>query len=497
MYKEEKVLSEYLEKARVYEIDAEQMIKAEDRPFFHLSPRSGWMNDPNGFSMYKGKIHQFYQYYPYKTQWGPMHWGHAVSEDFVKWDYLPAAMAPDETYDNFGCFSGSAIEMQDGRQMLVYTAVREEEKDGEEIIRQTQCLAFGDGVDYEKYPSNPVIDAKGLPEGWSPVDFRDPKIFRFEDDDHYSLVVGGRSDDGSGSILLYESMDGIKWDFVTVLDRCRKEYGSMWECPDFFELDGKYLILTSPQSMQARTLEFHNGNGNIVVIGNYDRKLHKYTREGVYAIDFGLDFYAMQTLKAADGRRIMTAWMQSWESSHAVPEGQRWFGQMILPRELRLKDGRLYQMPVREIESYRKDHVAYKDVYLNKSVVLPGVNGKVCDMELEICPNGPEYTEFRIEFHADSQFHTDFIYHPKDGVAIFDRTYSGFANDINNKREFAVRYQGGKIKLRILLDRFSAEIFVNDGENAFSAVVNAPKEADGIRFSASGNVKMNLDFWKI
>jgi beta-fructofuranosidase len=244
MYKEENVLSDYLEKARVYEMDAEQMIKAEDRPFFHLSPRSGWMNDPNGFSMYKGKIHQFYQYYPYKTQWGPMHWGHAVSEDFVKWDYLPAAMAPDETYDNFGCFSGSAIEMQDGRQMLVYTAVREEEKDGEEIIRQTQCLAFGDGVDYEKYSSNPVIDAKSLPEGWSPVDFRDPKIFRFEDDDHYSLVVGGRSDDGSGSILLYESMDGIKWDFVTVLDRCRKEYGSMWECPDFFELDGKYLILT-------------------------------------------------------------------------------------------------------------------------------------------------------------------------------------------------------------------------------------------------------------
>lgn len=491
------MISDLLKKARVYEADKEKTIDDSERPVFHLTPRVGWMNDPNGFSLYEGKIHQFYQYYPYKTEWGPMHWGHAVSDDYVKWDYLPAAIAPDESYDNFGCFSGSAVETRDGKQMLVYTGVKTEEKDGEEIIRQTQCLAFGDGYDYEKFAENPAIDASFLPEGWSPVDFRDPKVWFDEKDDCYYMVVGDRTDDGSGATLLFQSESGTEWKFVTVLDRCRNEYGKMWECPDFFELDGKHVIFTSPQFMQARTLEFHNGNGNIMVMGSYDRETHTFTREVIYAIDHGLDFYAMQTLKASDGRRIMTAWMQSWESSKAVPEGQKWFGQMILPRELNIRDGRLYQKPVKEIESYREGHLSYREVDLNGSTTLPGVNGKVCDMEIEITPNGREYGEFRIEFHADDRFHTDFIYKPSEGKAIFDRTYSGFPNDINPKREFMVRYNEGKLKLRVLLDRFSAEIFINDGETTCTSTIYAPVDAQEIRFSSSGSVLMNLEYWKI
>lgn len=491
------MISELLKKAREHESEAERYIDKAERPVFHLSPRAGWMNDPNGFSIYKGTIHQFYQYYPYKTEWGPMHWGHAVSKDYVKWDYLPAAIAPDETYDNFGCFSGGAVETKEGKQLLVYTGVKSEVKEGKEIIRQTQCLAFGDGTDYEKFQQNPVIDHKSIPEGWSPVDFRDPKIWFDEEDDCYYIVAGNRTDDGSGAILLFESKDGKEWKFVTVLDRSRNEYGKMWECPDFFELDGKHFIFTSPQFMQARTLEFHNGNGNIMIVGDYDRKTHSFVRESVSAIDYGLDFYAMQTLKSDDGRRIMTAWMQSWESCKAVPEGQKWFGQMILPRELSFKNGRLYQRPVREIENYRKEHVSYRDVDLFQETTLPGVSGKVCDMELELVPNGQSFSEFKISLHADSDYHTDFIYRPEDGIAIFDRTYSGFPYDINNKRKFPVRYNAGKLKLRILLDRFSAEIFVNDGESTFSSTVYAPEDAGEIRFSSKGSTRMDLDFWAL
>ncbi len=491
------MISELLKKARTYEAEKEKSIDECERPVFHLSPRTGWMNDPNGFSIYKGKIHQFYQYYPYRTEWGPMHWGHAVTEDYVKWSYLPAAIAPDESYDNFGCFSGSAVETRDGKQMLVYTGVKTEEKAGEELIRQTQCLAIGDGCDYEKYGANPVIDEKSIPEGWSPVDFRDPKVWFDREDDCYYMVVGDRTDDGSGAILLFQSENGTSWHFVTVLDRCRNEYGKMWECPDFFELDGKHVIFTSPQFMQARTHEFHNGNGNIMVMGDYDRETHTFTRKTISAIDHGLDFYAMQTLKAPDGRRIMTAWMQSWESSKAVPEGKKWFGQMILPRELSIREGKLYQKPVKEIEDYRKGHISYRDVDLNCRTTLSGVNGKVCDMEIEITPNGQEYSEFKIEFHANNHFHTDFIYRPSEGKAVFDRTFSGFPNDINSKREFAVRYNGGKLKLRILLDRFSAEIFVNDGESTCTSTIYAPADAEQICFSSIGSVLMDLDFWNI
>ena len=139
--------------ARVYEQVAGGDIPRESRPVFHLTPLTGWMNDPNGFSYYHGQYHLFYQYNPYDTEWDAMHWGHAVSHDLLHWTYLPAALAPDAPYDSFGCFSGSAMELPNGKQLLMYTGVRQEGGDkGYEY--QTQCLAVGDGKDYTKYEKN-------------------------------------------------------------------------------------------------------------------------------------------------------------------------------------------------------------------------------------------------------------------------------------------------------------------------------------------------------
>ena len=125
------MVSPILQKARKYEETFEKNIKKEERPDFHLTPRIGWMNDPNGFSFYNGQYHLFYQYYPYGSHWGIMHWGHAVSSDLLHWNYLPAAMAPDEAYDKDGCFSGSAVTLPDGRHLLMYTGVaKETQEDG-------------------------------------------------------------------------------------------------------------------------------------------------------------------------------------------------------------------------------------------------------------------------------------------------------------------------------------------------------------------------------
>ena len=120
--------SQTLREARKYEEASEKLIKVEDKPAFHLAARTGWKNDPNGFSFYKGEYHMFYQYYPYDSQWGPMHWGHAVSSDLLHWKHLPAALAPDEFYDRDGCFSGSAVALDDGRQLLMYTGVVREQQ---------------------------------------------------------------------------------------------------------------------------------------------------------------------------------------------------------------------------------------------------------------------------------------------------------------------------------------------------------------------------------
>lgn len=236
--------SEVLDKARVFEEESIKSIPEGKRPSFHLSAPVGWINDPNGFSKFAGEYHLFYQYHPYDTKWGPMHWGHSKTKDFIKWEQLPAALAPDQVYDMGGCFSGSAVE-SDGKHILMYTGVLDKvQEDGSHLIRQTQCIAIGDGINYEKSDCNPAITSDSLPEGSNLEDFRDPKIWK-EGDDFY-VVVGSRHADGSGQILLYKSKDLREWTFVTILDRSENKIGRMWECPDFFNVDGNDIMIISP-----------------------------------------------------------------------------------------------------------------------------------------------------------------------------------------------------------------------------------------------------------
>lgn len=297
--------NQILQEVRKYEEDAEKKIKREERPDFHLSARTGWMNDPNGFSFYGGKYHMFYQYHPFDSYWGPMHWGHAVSEDLLRWEYLPAALAPDACYDRDGCFSGSAAVLEDGRHLLMYTGVvKEEQEDGTVLEVQTQCIAAGDGVNYEKFPKNPVIGAGDLPEGGSRYDFRDPKIWKKEDGS-YCCVIGNRPADGSGQILLFSSPDGFRWKYEKVLAKNKNRFGRMWECPDFFHLDGKWVLITSPQDMLPSGFEYHNGNGTLCLIGDFDEETGTFTEDKDQSIDYGIDFYAPQTILTPDGRRIM------------------------------------------------------------------------------------------------------------------------------------------------------------------------------------------------
>ncbi len=485
--------SETLQKARDYE-GPYPGSGSSPRPCYHLTPRIGWMNDPNGFSYYKGQYHLFYQYHPYSTQWGPMHWGHAVSSDLLHWTYLPCALAPDQPYDEAGCFSGSAIELPDGRHLLMYTGVRREaQPNGSTKDVQTQCIAIGDGLDYEKLDCNPVLDEKDLPEGGSRYDIRDPELWR-EPDGTNRCVVGDRPAAGSGSLPVYRSEDAIHWQLETVLDRCYNEFGKMWECPDVFPLDGKTVVLVSPQDMTPVGLEFHNGNGTLCLIGERDPDTGAFQREDLQAIDYGLDFYAPQTVLSPDGRRIMVAWMQNWDTCVVQHPGRCWFGQICTPRELSVQNGRLIQWPIRELETLRGRRV-YHSALVSDEVVLPGVSGRVVDMTVTLRPGQPDaYQMFRIKVAYDSTHYTMITYKPRTSVLRVDRGHSGFNRDFIHERKCLVRSQGGAIQLRILLDRCSVEVFVNGGEQALSTVLTTPISADGISFEAiGGQVMMELE----
>ncbi len=487
--------SQTLREARTYEEASEKFIKKEDRPDFHLSTRTGWLNDPNGFSYYKGEYHMFYQYHPYDSHWGPMHWGHAVSKDLLHWEYLPAALAPDEYYDRDGCFSGSAIELPDGRQLLMYTGViKERQKNGGFCEVQTQCLAVGDGRDYEKYENNPVLDEKDLPEGSSRFDFRDPKMWRKEDGT-YCCVIGSRPADGSGQILLYTSEDGFHWRFKKILVSNNNRFGKMWECPDFFMLDGKAVLLTSPQDMLPQGFEYHNGNGTLCLIGDFDEETDTFTEQHNQSIDYGIDFYAPQTILTPDGRRVMIGWMQNWDTCGGHTDQEHlWFGQMSLPREIFIKNGRLYQKPIRELEDMRSGRVEYQSVPVAGTVNLEGIKGRKVDMELSIWPEDEKnvYHKFSVRFAQNAQYQTSVSFRPKESVLKIDRKFSGSRRAVIHQRRSKVKHENGRLKLRLILDQFSVEIFVNDGEQVMTATMYTERAADCISFCADGEVRMDV-----
>lgn len=489
--------SQTLREARKFEEISGKMVQALERPAFHLSARTGWMNDPNGFSYYNGKYHMFYQYHPYDCHWGPMHWGHAVSEDLLHWTYLPAALAPDESYDRDGCFSGSALTLPDGRQLLMYTGVQKENlKNGGIADIQTQCLAVGDGLDYEKYEGNPVLDEKDLPKGCSKNDFRDPKMWR-KTDGTYRCVVGNRPSDGSGHILLYKSDDCFHWEFEKVLTANGNRFGKMWECPDFFELDGKQVLLVSPQDMLPEGFEYHNGNGTLCLIGDYEDETDSFTEQYNQAVDYGIDFYAPQTVLEPDGRRIMIGWMQNWDSCTVRADNQPWYGQMSLPRELSIKNGRLYQNPIRELENIRTDKVEYEDVSFSGIISLEGIEGRTIDMELKLRPaeDGEIYRKFALRFAQDDTFQTSLSFRPHESILKVDRKFSGSRRASIHQRRCLVRDEKGKkgeLKLRLILDRFSAEVFINDGEQVMTATLYTDLSAKGISFFVDGIVRMDV-----
>lgn len=486
--------SDVLKTAREFEQQKENLICNKERPLFHLTPKIGWMNDPNGLSYYGKKYHLFYQYYPYDTKWGPMYWGHAVSEDLVKWEYLPAALAPDMPYDAQGCFSGSAIETTDGKHLLMYTGVMREGPISEnERWLQRQCMAIGDGLNYEKYECNPVLDEKDLPEGCDRYEFRDPKMWRDEAGIYHCVVVSC-DEEKDGMVLHYSSQDAKNWKFEKKLMENHHRIGKIWECPDYFVLEDKHVLIVSPLDVNPHGYENQNRNSAICFVGDSQDNIRK---ERYQCLDYGIDFYAPQTVLSPDGRRIMIGWLQNWDTCDVYRGKTRWFGQMSVPRELSLRNGKLLQSPIREIEQLRKNELCYQNVLVNGNLELDGILGRQIDLELEIMPGDSQdsYRRFTICFAKKGEVYSSICYFPFESKIVMERP----TLDLDKRfyRECRLQTQMSAIKMRILLDRYSAEVFINQGEYVFSMVTFADETYEQIAFETDGKVKMNIKKYEL
>lgn len=431
------------------------------RPKFHITGNNGWINDPNGLVKFKGEYHVFFQYYSHNVYWGPMHWGHVVSRDLIDWKRLPIALAPDEQDD--GCFSGTAIVWKD-KLWLIYTSYKE--NGGGENIRQLQAVASSeDGINFTKHGI--VIGEKDLPVGYSPCDFRDPKIFS-EGETLYCLVAA-RKVDGRGRILLFSSKDMFNWKFeCDVLDR--DSGGTMIECPDYNSELG--LLTYCEQFQPAQGNKHLNIHSTFYRLGNLDCKTHKSTFGNDEIIDYGFDFYAAQIFKDTP---VMIGWLNMWDRN--IPSQKYGFaGMLTVPRKLEIKNGGLWQTPVVSAQKVFEKEI---DGTFTDKIKIGMIN-----------INAKNLKTFNLYLRKKKDMFTSFCL--KDGEWVFDRSRSGEL--IEGKERDADSLAGirrmpfdncADTEIIVVLDEFSAEIFVN-GKSLSSTIYPDP-DADGLELEVKAD----------
>ena len=311
----------------------------------HFKAPYCWINDPNGFIWYKGWYHLFYQCFPYSAHWGRMHWGHAVSKDLVNWEEKGIALFPSKTDDRSGCFSGSAIEYKD-KMYIYYTGVNYTEEDPENInccINDTFTAAqlmitSEDGIKFDNITDKktvipPIEDKKIGDKNHT----RDPKVWRGKD--AWYMVLGSTVDK-NGRLLFYKSSDLKTWQY---LNYCEKDgFGWMWECPDFFEIDGKGVTIFSPMGF------FNDRNGYdsvaVCMLSSFDENTGKMElSENCQLFDYGIDLYAPQSTTDKDGNRVVIAWARMPEA--VITEKGEWCGMMCIPRIVDVKNNHVYIRP--------------------------------------------------------------------------------------------------------------------------------------------------------
>jgi sucrose-6-phosphate hydrolase SacC (GH32 family) len=454
------------------------------RPRFHFTPPRGWLNDPNGLVFDSGQYHLFYQHHPAADTWGPMHWGHAVSRDLIRWDHLPVALAPD---DLGWIYSGSAVvdchgTAGFGAGALVATFTHASAEG------QVQSLAFSrdGGRTWSTDPTNPVLRP---PAGT--VDFRDPKVFRWTGggSSHWVMVLAAGT-----RIMISTSPDLRHW--TCAGDLAPPISGdAVFETPDLFPLrvDGtgeQRWVLSLGVTAGAPS----GGTGTAYLVGDFDGRTFAPDDGDLLWADRGPDFYAAQSWNdAPSGERLWIAWMSNWRYAEHVPS-TGWRGMMTVPRRLGLtgtaRGARLVQRPVDSLEACRRHRLS------TGAVTLPAAGDPLRDIrcrhfDLTVRVRVEKSTASRLELHLrrGRDERTVIVYDLDASTVSIDRSRSGaapFHREHPCSAPMTVEPDAGCTTLRVLGDEHSVELFTRDGDPSLSALVYPDPQSDGFGIRATG-----------
>lgn len=465
------------------------------RPLYHFTPEKNWMNDPNGMVWHDGEWHLFYQYNPFGDKWGHMSWGHAVSRDLLTWEHLPLALAEE---NGVMIFSGSAVVDEKntsgfGKEgmppmVAIYTAHTD--------TNQSQALAFSNdrGRTWTKYAGNPVLDIGAK-------DFRDPKVMWHEPTRRWIMTITWPLE---RKVRFYASPDLKTWTHLSDFGPAGSTTG-IWECPDLLPLkvegttESKWLLIVNVGSGAPA-----GGSGGQYFVGDFDGQ--KFTphastppQKGARWLDYGPDFYAGVTWSGGppgDDRRILLAWMSNWEYANDVPTTP-WRSAMSVPRELSLKrkgdDFILIQQPIRELSGLAAAARLFPGgtvAEANTWLATETGGSDTLDLSLTLSPDADGICG--LDVFAGPDRAVQLVANLKQKTLYLDRTRSGLT-DFNPKfprtatASLPAREASAPLKLRVLLDACSVEVFTEDGAVALTSLAFPAADCRTVRVTSAAS----------
>ena len=476
------------------------------RPSYHFTPLYGWMNDPNGMVYKDGEYHLYFQYNPYGSKWGNMHWGHAVSKDLVHWEHLDPAIARDPVGH---IFSGSSVVDKKNTAGFGKDAIIAIYTNNSVNHDEVQCIAYSNdnGRTFTKYEGNPVLTPfDGL------KDFRDPKVFWYEKGKCWYMIVSADKE-----TRFYKSKNLKKWTYVSAFGKGLGQQPCQYECPDFFQLpvNGDKKKMKWVMTMNINPGCWFGGSATEYFVGDFDGK--NFTcpdANEVKWLDWGKDHYATVTFSNTGDRVLGITWMSNWQYANLTPFKQN-RGANGLPRELKLyeKNGKYYisEDVAPEVYALRKDTKNVADASVADEKMLAGVAANMegaFEIEADVTPDANGIAG--IEISNNKRERTLIYFDMKQGKVVMDRTESGLTdfgkqavphdielardkqlaaegkqparitNSINYKNDFALATwaplslcEDGKktYHVDIFVDKSSVELFVDGGRIAITNLV--------------------------
>ena len=489
------------------------------RPSYHFTPLYGWMNDPNGMVYKDGEYHLYFQYNPYGSKWGNMHWGHAVSKDLIHWEHLDPAIARDPVGH---IFSGSSVVDKKNTAGFGKDAIIAIYTNNSVNHDEVQCIAYSNdnGRTFTKYEGNPVLTPfDGL------KDFRDPKVFWYEKGKCWYMIVSADKE-----TRFYKSKNLKNWTYVSAFGKGLGQQPCQYECPDFFQLpvNGDKKNMKWVMTMNINPGCWFGGSATEYFVGDFDGK--NFTcpdANDVKWLDWGKDHYATVTFSNTGDRVLAITWMSNWQYANLTPFKQN-RGANGLPRELKLyeQEGKYYvsENVAPEVYALRKDTKDLGEAAVtventkDYAAVAANMNGAF-EIEADVTPD--ENGIAGIEISNNKRERTLIYFDMKQGKVVMDRTESGLTdfgkqaephdiekawdkqraaegkqparieNSINYKNDFALATwaplslcENGKktYHVDIFVDKSSVELFVDGGRIAMTNLVFPVAPYENVKF---------------